>query len=247
MAVRSEEPSTDRPRVALIIPTLEEEDSIGPTIAEVPRAWVDRIIVADGGSRDRTAERAGAAGAEVLLPGRGFGRACLEAARHVTDCAILVFMDGDGADDPAALPDVVGPIARGEADFVMASRTSGRREPGSMAWHQVVAGWGAGLGMRVLYGVRFTDMCTFRAIRRDVLLGLGMTEMTYGWNIEMQMRAARARLRIREIPVRYRVRRGGVSKVAGNLKTSLRVAVRLVSTFLRVAAQPAPATLDRKA
>lgn len=233
--------------VALIVPTLDEEEAIGPTLAGVPAGTVARILVADGGSRDRTVERAGAAGAEVVSAGRGFGLGCLTAARLAEGSDILVFMDGDGADDPAAIPTLVAPIARGDADFVIASRTTAAREPGSLAWHQIAAGRLAGLGMRLLYGARFSDMCTFRAIRRDVLLGLGMTEMTYGWNLEMQMRAARAGLRIREIPIAYRRRRGGVSKVAGNLSTSLKVAVRLGTTFLRVALRPEAPVAGRAA
>jgi hypothetical protein len=120
---------------------------------------------------------------------------------------------------------------------VIGSRLRGHREPGSMAWHQLAAGLFAGLGMRTLYGVRYTDMCAFRAIRRDALLALGMREMTYGWNIEMQMRAAGAGLRILEIPVPYRCRSGGDSKVAGNLSGSIKAAVRIVATFVRVSTQ----------
>ncbi|MBI1207590.1 MAG: glycosyltransferase [Azospirillum sp.] len=233
-------PVPARPRVALVVPTFNEEEAIGPTLAGVPQGAVDLVVVADGGSADRTVERARAAGAEVVSPGRGFGLGCLAAVRHAIGADIVVFMDGDGADDPGMIPSLVEPIARGEADFVMASRATGEREPGSMSWHQLAAGWAAGQGMRLLYGVRFTDMCTFRAIRRDRLLALGMTEMTYGWNLEMQMRAARAGLVSREVPVAYRCRRGGVSKVAGNLRSSIRVGFRLVATFLRVAAQPTP-------
>jgi glycosyltransferase involved in cell wall biosynthesis len=232
--------STESSRVALIIPTLDEEEAIGRTLAEVPRHELDRVIITDSGSTDRTTEIASNAGAEVLMAGRGFGRACLEAARFASDADILVFMDGDGADDPAQIPMLVAPIALGDADFVLASRVLGKREPGSMSWHQIAAGRAAGFGMRLLYGTRYSDMCTFRAIRREILLGLGMRELTYGWNIEMQMRAARAGLRILEIPVPYRVRNGGVSKVAGNLRGTLRAGTRIVSTFFRVAAQPAP-------
>jgi hypothetical protein len=154
------------------------------------------------------------------------------------DADILVFMDGDGADDPASIAALVAPIRAGTCDFVIGSRLRGVREPGSMAWHQLAAGLFAGVGMRMLYGVRYTDMCAFRAIRRDALLALGMREMTYGWNIEMQMRAARAGLRILEIPVPYRCRTGGASKVAGNLSGSIKAAARIVVTFIRVSTQP---------
>ena len=226
------------PKVAVIMPTLNEAEAIGPTIAEIPRRHVHRIIVADGGSTDATAERARAEGAEVILPGRGFGRACHAGALHAGDCAIVLFMDGDGADDPAAIPALVGPIQRGEADFVIASRATGTREAGSMSWHQLIAGRVAGLMLRLLYGARFTDMCTFRAIRRDLLLALDMQEMTYGWNIEMQVKIAKLGLRVVELPVPYRVRRAGVSKVAGNLGSSIRVGWRIVATFARVASRP---------
>lgn len=225
-------------RVAVVIPTLNEEAAIGGVVAALPREWVSRVIVADGGSTDATVERARTAGADVIAAGRGYGRACLAAAEAASDADIIVFMDGDGADDPAAIAALVAPIRSGAFDFVIASRARGEREPGSIGRHQLAAGWLAGLGMRALYGVRYTDMCALRAIRRDRLLGLGMREMTYGWNIEMQMRAARAGLRVLEIPVRYRRRSGGTSKVAGSLAGTLRASVRIVATFLRVATQP---------
>ncbi len=224
-------------RVALAIPTLNEAQSIGRVVAEIPRPPVARIIVADGGSTDDTAGIARRAGAEVIAAGRGYGRACLAAAQAADDADIVVFMDGDGADDPRHIADLVGPIAAGDADFVIGSRVRGRREPGSMGWHQVAAGLAAGWAMRGLYGVRYTDMCAFRAIRRDRLLALGMREMTYGWNLEMQMRAARRALRIAEIPVPCRRRFGGVSKVAGSLAGTCRAGSRIVATFARVAAE----------
>ena len=157
---------------------------------------VDDVIVVDNGSTDDTAERAAAAGATVVRePQRGYGRACaagVAALPPATD--IVCFLDGDGSDVPQFLPAVVGPIADGKADFVMGSRLRGRREPGSMTPQQIVAGWLAGVLMRLTYGVTFTDMSPFRAMRVDRLRALGMSEQTYGWNLEMQMRAAAARL-----------------------------------------------------
>jgi glycosyltransferase involved in cell wall biosynthesis len=222
-------------KVAVVIPTLDEEASIAGVVRALPRDIVARVIVADGGSHDATAARAGAAGADVIAPGRGYGRASLAGAWAAGDAEIVVFMDGDGADDPACIAALVEPIRAGTFDFVIASRARGKREPGSIGWHQLLAGRLAGLGMRLLYGVRYTDMCAFRAIRRDRLLALGMREMTYGWNIEMQMRAARAGLRILEIPVPYRRRTGGTSKVAGSLSGTLRASARIIATFVRVA------------
>jgi glycosyltransferase involved in cell wall biosynthesis len=224
--------------VAVIIPTFNEAESIAAVVAELPRDVVDRVIVADGGSSDGTQDRARAASADVIDAGPGYGRACLAGARAAVDADILVFMDGDGADDPSAIAALIEPIRAGACDFVIGSRTRGKREPGSMAPHQVLAGVVAGRLTQLLYGVRYTDMCAFRAIRRDTLLGLGMRELTYGWNFEMQMRAARAGLRVREIPVHYRRRLGGESKVAGTLKGSIKATLRNMSTFARVAAEP---------
>jgi len=224
--------------VAVVIPTFNEAESIGAVVAELPRDSVDRIIVADGGSTDGTPEFARNAGAEVVAVGRGYGLACLTAARTAESADVIVFMDGDGADNPAEIAALVAPIRAGAYDFVIASRARGEREPGSMAWHQILAGLLAGQLTKLLYGVRYTDMCAFRAIRRDTLLALGMREMTYGWNLEMQMRVARAGLRVLELPVGYRRRIGGQSKVAGSVRGSVKAGLKIMSTFARVAMEP---------
>jgi glycosyltransferase involved in cell wall biosynthesis len=224
--------------VTVVIPTFNEAESIGAVVAELPRATVDRVIVVDGGSRDGTQERARSAGADVIEVGRGYGRACLAGAEAAAPDDILVFMDGDGADDPAAIAAMVDAIRSITCDFVIASRARGKREPGSMAAHQLLAGRLAGRLTKLLYGVRYTDMCAFRAIRRDTLLALGMRELTYGWNLEMQMRAARAGLRVLELPVDYRRRLGGESKVAGSLRGSLKAGLRIMATLVRVAFEP---------
>jgi glycosyltransferase involved in cell wall biosynthesis len=227
-----------RPRVALVIPTLNEEEAIGGVLAAVPPGAVDDIIVVDSGSADRTVERARAAGARVVsLRERGYGRACRAGAEAAQLCDIIVFLDGDGSDRPELIPSIVAPIAEGRYDFVIGSRTRGQREPGSMTAHQLLAGRVIGAAVRLLYGVQYTDMCPFRAIRRDVLMRLGMREETYGWNLEMQMRAARAGLRIAELPVAHRRRAGGVSKVSGNLRGTLKASWRILATFVRIAAE----------
>jgi glycosyltransferase involved in cell wall biosynthesis len=226
--------------VVVIIPTLNEQDSIADVVRAIPRPPVDRIIVADGPSSDATGTRAADAGAEVVKVGRGYGRACATAVEAAPDAEIVVFMDGDGADDPGCIPDLIAPIRAGTHDFVIGSRVRGERELGSMAWHQLAAGRLAGALVRGLYGVRYTDMCAFRAIRREQLLRLNMREMTYGWNIEMQMRAARVGLRILEIPVPYRRRSGGTSKVAGSLPGTLRAATRILATIARIATETQP-------
>jgi glycosyltransferase involved in cell wall biosynthesis len=225
------------PIVSVVIPCLDEQEPIGGVVREVLTQGVDEVIVVDNGSRDATAQRAREAGACVVAElMRGYGRACAAGVAQVrSDADIVCFLDGDGSDVPQFIADVVGPVARGEADFVMGSRLRGRREAGSMTPQQLVAGWLAGALLRAVYGVRFTDMSPFRAIRVDCLRRLGMSETTYGWNLEMQMRVAAAGLRIREIPVDHRCRRGGVSKVSGNLTAGLGAARKITTTFVRLA------------
>ncbi|MGH7212123.1 MAG: glycosyltransferase [Acetobacteraceae bacterium] len=220
----------------MIIPTLNEQDTIAAVIAAIPRPLAREVIVADGGSTDATAARAAAAGARVIEAGRGYGRACAAGAAAADPASdILVFLDGDGADRADLMSRLVGPIVAGRWDFVLATRTRGGREPGAMAWHQVIAGRLAGGAMRRLYGVPYTDMCAFRAIRRDALAGLHLREAGYGWNLEMQMRAARGGLRVLEVSLPYRRRAGGHSKVAGSFVGSLRAGWRIAATLLLVA------------
>jgi glycosyltransferase involved in cell wall biosynthesis len=224
---------------ALVIPVIDEGETIFEVVRAVPREAVAEVIVVDGGSRDDTVARARAAGARVLVePRSGYGAACLAGARAAApDCTVIAFIDGDGSDDPAELPRLIAPILAGEADFVIGSRALGLREPGSMGRHQLLAGRLAGIAMRALYGFRYTDMCPLRAIRRDMLEALDMRERSYGWNLEMQMRAARAGLRVRELAVRHRNRAGGASKVAGSLRGTLKASWQLAATFVRIAAE----------
>jgi glycosyltransferase involved in cell wall biosynthesis len=224
-----------RPPVVLIVPARNEAGAIGVALGGVPRHVVDLIIVADGASEDATAAEARMAGARVLEAGRGYGRACHLGAQEAHADAILVFMDGDGSDRADLIEQLVGPIIAGEQDFVIASRVRGTRAPGSMGPHQVFIGLLIGTLIKLRYGIKYTDMCAFRAIRRRDLLALRLTEMTYGWNLEMQMRAAAARLRILEIPLPYNCRVAGESKVSGNAWGTLRASARLLLTFLKVA------------
>ena len=224
--------------IGVVIPCLNEAGAIPGVVREVLAQGVHEVIVADNGSTDDTAAQAREAGARVVSePNRGYGRACAAGIAAVQpDIDVICFLDGDGSDVPSFLPAVVRPIVRGEADFVMGSRLTGKREPGSMTPQQLVAGHLAGVLMRFVYGVRFTDMSPFRAMRTEQLRSLGMSETTYGWNLEMQMRVAAARLRILEIPVDHRCRRGGVSKVSGNVRAGLDAAWKIATTFLRLAA-----------
>jgi len=225
--------------VAAVIPCLDEEAAIGAVVAGVLAQGVAEVVVVDGGSRDRTAERAAAAGARVVVERRrGYGRAIQAGIRALRpDAGTVLFLDGDGSDPPERIPDVVGPVIAGEADFVLGSRLRGAREPGSLSPPQIAAGYVAGALLRASYGARFTDMSPFRAIRRDALDGLGMRDETYGWNLEMLMRVAASGLRAREVPVGQRRRAGGVSKVSGDLRASLAASWKIGATFLRLATE----------
>ena len=226
-----------KPYISVIIAALNEEDAIGKVIESVPKDLADEIVVVDNGSRDRTAEVAIAAGARVVsetIP--GYGRAFRAGLRSISPaCEIVVFLDGDGSDCPEMMDRLVKPIMEGTADFVIGSRTRGSREPGSMNFHQVIAGYMIGFMLQILYGVRSTDMGPFRAIRRNTLDRLNLREETYGWPLEMQMRAAQARVNTMEVPVDYRRRAGGHSKIAGTVRGSVLAATRILVTFARLA------------
>jgi glycosyltransferase involved in cell wall biosynthesis len=225
--------------VSVIIPALNEEEPIAGVVREVAATSIPvEIIVVDNGSTDATAERAREAGARVVKAPRGYGRACAAGVAALRpQCEIVVFLDGDGSDCPGFMNQLVDPIASGTHDFVIGSRTRGQREPGSMNFQQISSGRIAGLILQLLYGVRYTDMCPFRAIRRSALEKLGMWEETYGWNLEMQMKAARNGLRVLEIPVSHRRRAGGESKVSGTLRGTFLAGARIIATLLRIAAE----------
>jgi glycosyltransferase involved in cell wall biosynthesis len=231
-------------RISIIIPALNESESIGRVVGEMAWGRIAECIVVDNGSTDATAATASAAGARVIESPKGYGAACKagsDAALATSD--ILVFMDGDGSDIIADLDRLVGPIERNEVDFVIGSRTRGTREPGSMLPSQVFAGWMVGKLLWITQRVRYTDMGPFRAIRRTSLEKLQMSEMTYGWNLEMQLKASQHGLRIREIPVDYRRRFGGTSKVSGDFKASLRAAARILEVLFRTGMSRRPSSL----
>ena len=231
-----------KPTAAFVVPALNEEAVIADQVAEILAVaarpdlpvTVERVLVVDNGSTDQTAARAAAAGAEVIrAPERGYGRACWTGV-HEAQTDLIVLMDGDRSDQPADLERLLTPLLAGEGDLVIGSRTLGNPEPGSLMPQQLVGNRVAALLLRVLFGVRVTDIGPFRVIRRQDLLALGMREMTYGWSVEMIARGARRGLRIREVPVSYRKRAGGESKVSGNLRGSVRAAARITATIFRV-------------
>jgi glycosyltransferase involved in cell wall biosynthesis len=221
--------------VAVIIPALNEEASIGRVLAAIPTGVADEVIVVDGGSSDDTVAIAQSGGARVigeLL--RGYGRACAAgvAAAHGD---IVVFLDADGADDPSHMPDLVAPIGTGQAHLVLGSRLAGEVGAGAMPRHQRFGNRLAAWLIRRLYGLSLTDLSPFRAVGREQLLRLDMQEMTYGWPTEMIVKAARQGWRVMETPVRYRSRLGGRSKISGTVRGAVLAAYHILRTIFRYA------------
>ncbi|CAN5180044.1 glycosyltransferase family 2 protein [soil metagenome] len=225
------------PRIVAVVPALDEASSIAgvvETLRGQEAVGLHRVIVVDNGSGDGTGRVARRAGAHVVREERrGYGYACLAGVLAAEEADVIVLLDGDAADDPCDLSRVLDPLLSGEADLVVGSRTLGTREPGSMTVQQVLGNRLAAFLMRNIYGVAITDLGSFRAIRRADLLALGMREMTYGWPVEMMVKAARAGYRYRETPVKHRRRSGGVSKVGGTLKGSFMAGWYILSTVFR--------------
>ncbi len=225
-----------RPRIDAVIPALNEAGSIAQVVGRLRNqqaALLESIVVVDNGSTDGTGDIARRAGAHVVREERrGYGYACKAGVLAAPEAEVIVLLDGDAADDPDDLPRLLEPLLSGEADLVVGSRALGSRERGSMTVQQVLGNRLAAWLMRNIYGVRVSDMGPFRVIRRSDLLALDMQEMSYGWSVEMMVKAARAGYRYREVPVRYH-RRIGVSKVGGTLRGSLKAGWHIISTVLR--------------
>ncbi len=219
-------------RIAAIIPALNEAPAIGLVLAELP-AWLDEVVVADNGSSDDTAAVARAAGARVVREEeRGYGAACLKALATLPRAEVLVFLDGDRADHPQEMDRLVDPVAAGEADLVLGSRTLGAREPGALLPQARLGNWLACTLIAHLWGHRYTDLGPFRAISAGALRRLQMADRNYGWTVEMQIKALRAGLRVREVPVSYR-RRVGTSKVSGTARGVLGAGAKILLTIGR--------------
>lgn len=218
----------------MIIPALDEEASIGRVLGDLPAGLVDECIVVDNGSRDRTAAVARAYGASVVREAeRGYGAACLAGLEALDpDCEVVVFLDADYSDHPEELSRILGPILDGTADFVLGTRTLERRARAALTPLQRWGNWLTTTLVWWRFGHRYTDLGPFRAIRRDALLALRMRDRTFGWTIEMQIRAVRRGLRVVEVPVRYRPRIG-VSKISGTLSGSVRAGTKILYTVLK--------------
>jgi glycosyltransferase involved in cell wall biosynthesis len=225
-------------KIAIVIPALNEEEALSHLLAELPTTVVQWVIVVDNGSTDATpavAERAGAI--VVHEPQRGYGRACLSGFK--TACGLgaefVIFMDGDGSDDPVDLPLMLRPIREGQADLVIGSRVSERAERGAVPPQARLGNWLVSRLIRFWYGVPLHDIGSFRALRCSQLEALKMREMRYGWPVEMVVKAARAQYRIVEVPLHYRFRSHGRSKVAGTITGSVKAAYSMLYTTLRYA------------
>ena len=223
------------PTITVIIPAFNEEKSIGKVVSDIPRDLVEHVIVVNNNSNDNTVEVAKSAGAIVMdEPRRGYGWACLkgiEKSRELkTD--IVVFMDGDYSDYPEEIVKVIAPILEDNHDMVIGSRVLGKREKGSLTPQQVFGNWLATKLIRLFYGARFTDLGPFRAIKSDALEQLKMADKTYGWTIEMQIKASKEKMKFCEVPVNYR-KRIGVSKVSGTIKGTVLAGIKIIFAIFK--------------
>ena len=223
-------------KTVAIIPALNEAIGLAKVLSEIPAGWIDEVIVVDGGSTDGTPEVARRHGARLVVqPKRGYGLACATGAAAASDAEAIVFLDADGSDAPADLPALVEPVRAGRADLVLGSRLAGSIARGAMPPHQRFGNRLAGFLIRRLYGVPLTDLSPFRCVRADALRALDMREMTYGWPTEMIVKAIRHGYRVVEVPVRYRPRAGGRSKISGTVRGTLLAAYFILGTTLRYA------------
>jgi len=219
-------------RTNVIIPALNEAESLRHVLSKIPNEAVSEVILVDGGSTDDTVRIAKAGGARVVIEKqRGYGLACATGVNYA-DGDILVFMDGDGADNPSQIPALINPIQTGQADMVLGSRLAGFITPGAMPWHQRVGNQLSARLIHLLYELPITDLSPFRAVNRKKLLTLDLQDMTYGWPTEMIVKAARQEWRILEIPVNHRSRIGGKSKISGTIRGTVLATLHILSTII---------------
>lgn len=223
--------------IVVIIPAFNEENSIGKVLQAIPKNLVNEIIVVNNNSSDATSENAKNAGATVLdEPIQGYGRACLKGIEYAKNKnpqpKILVFLDADFSDHPEEMPQIVQPILEENFDMIIGSRALGKKEKGSMTTPQIFGNWLATFLLKLLYGANFTDLGPFRAIRMDKLLALKMKDKTYGWTVEMQAKAAKQKLKFKEIPVSYR-KRIGFSKISGTVKGTFLAGYKIITTIFK--------------
>jgi glycosyltransferase involved in cell wall biosynthesis len=220
-------------KVSVIIPVLNEEQSIAAVIAEIPRERTQEIIVVDNGSTDRTSEIASNLGTKVVEePRRGYGFACLKGIASLNNPDIVVFLDGDYSDFPSEMPMLIDPIEQNRADLVIGSRSLGNMEKNAHPPHAQFGNWFATTLIRFFLGYRYSDLGPFRAIRYSSLQSLQMEDQTWGWTVEMQVKAIRKKLRILEVPVSYR-KRIGKSKISGTVVGSIKAGAKIISSIVK--------------
>lgn len=222
------------PKISVIIPALNEEESIGQVISDIPGDIVEEIIVVDNGSNDNTVAVAERLGARVIRESlRGYGAACFRGISMLKkDTDIVVFLDGDYSDYPQDLPAVIKPIITGKADMVIGSRMSGIRKKGALLPQAVFGNKLATFLIRLFWGYKYTDLGPFRAITYKDLLALNMVDKNFGWTVEMQIKALKKGLQIIEVPVRYR-KRIGKSKITGTFSGTVRAGVKIIYTIFK--------------
>ena len=225
--------ANSRPRVSVIIPTHNEAQAIGRVLADLPSDLVTEVIVVDSNSTDGTPDLARSLVAEVIQePRRGYGRACLTGLANARNPDVVVFLDGDYSDRPAELPILLAPILEGRADITLGSRLQDRRSAAALPWHQVLGNRLAASLIRLLFGLKITDLGPFRAARADVLRALALEQTTYGWAVEMILKGALAKFRVVEVPVSY-YPRIGKSKISGTLKGTIGAGWFILSLIVR--------------
>ena len=223
--------------IRVIIPALNEEKSIAKVINEIPKSIVSEVIVCNNGSIDKTSLKAKEAGATVLVEyEKGYGASCLKGIDYVNNLKektdIIVFLDGDYSDYPEEMHQVIAPILTNEADMVIGSRALGQNEKGALTPQQIVGNWLATKMLHLFYGVKFSDLGPFRAIRLTTLNKLQMKDRNYGWTVEMQIKAAKQKIKSVEVPVNYR-NRIGVSKVSGTIKGTIMAGYKIIFTLFK--------------
>jgi glycosyltransferase involved in cell wall biosynthesis len=225
------------PKTVVIIPAFNEENAVGKVVSAIPKEWVDKVIVVNNASTDDTRKRAEAEGAIVIdQPIKGYGNACLKGINYIKENdlqpEIVVFIDADFSDYPEEMPLLIKPITEEGYDMVIGSRALGNRQRGSMTFPQVFGNWLATNLIKLFYKVNFTDLGPFRSIRYNKLLAINMQDKTYGWTVEMQVKAAKHQLKCIEVPVNYKTRIG-TSKVSGTVKGTIMAGYKILYTIFR--------------
>lgn len=228
---------TPNSKIYVIIPAFNEENGVGQVLSEIPNELVTEVVVVNNASTDDTERIAKEGGATVLRePISGYGRACLKGIDYLKNISmspdVVVFLDADHSDYPEEMKKLVAPILQNEADLVIGSRALGQKEAGAMTPQQIFGNWLATRLLKLFYGVKFTDLGPFRAVRFSSLLKMDMQDKTYGWTVEMQLKAAKMKMRCLEVPVRYR-KRIGFSKISGTLKGTVLAGYKILHTIFK--------------